>query len=691
MTPEQLAEIERARHLLGNVRAAAAAADAVLLALQTSAAAAAPVPVPAPPAPVPVPPPPPASPIVGTIVRQPINAAMQVLFDGWSPEGSRYTRAQALVRKPAGPTTLRLIGYNTASGGTTRALTGTEYTVMANGRPVGGAKPAAGAAALDVPVDFTGVSGWQRLEVQGLGAGETAPVWFCHAGPAGAAEYIPVARGSYFLSQHGAEFNAYAYAPPRYAPAPIPLKPRQAAPFDTALARRDLHFCELVPRRFGDAHRPQRCADGLLHSFDQQSYHWWQMVSRKPAAPMLDGPRNVGTVAMCTHIQPGRDGKAYGTDTHRVFKVGADGTVTTLAGYRHKGVMSYYAEPADVELVGDWSAIPEDRRGFAELWGFAWDERTLTINEAAEPIPTEGNERPHLVGPVAFVADSQNNRVCKLQWLPDKHGAATVTEFLTGLGDPWDVACADGVLYVSERTSHRVAAYSVDTGKLLRVMAQGRALAAVGKGREAIRTAPLETCRAEPVVAPEGVFIMAGFLYFASRAQMQVRRMPLEGGAIEVRVNMVENGNTKFIKFAVSDGTAGPLHTVHTVDWSPVMFGAPSGWLPDGRPWAWGSQPEGTPAGWFKGHNYVSAVGCGNGRILYGGADEGLHVVTRRQPGDTEMTNAARRGFSKWEELGYELLHGSRGYGYYGLPLPWGEDPDIDAMLIAYGHTRPIN
>ena len=40
--------------------------------------------------------------------------------------------------------------------------------------------------------------------------------------------------------------------------------------------------------------------------------------------------------------------------------------VVTLAGYRHKDMASYWNDPTSAELVGDWSSIPANRRGFAQ-------------------------------------------------------------------------------------------------------------------------------------------------------------------------------------------------------------------------------------------------------------------------------------------------------------------------------------
>ena len=45
-------------------------------------------------------------------------------------------------------------------------------------------------------------------------------------------------------------------------------------------------------------------------------------------------------------------------------------------------------------------------------------------------------------------------------------------------------------------------------------------------------------------------------------------------------------------------------------------------------------------------------------------------------------------GQRDYMERGMQLTHGPAGWGYYGLPLPWGVSADIDLFLQAQGHVR---
>jgi glucose/arabinose dehydrogenase len=91
-----------------------------------------------------------------------------------------------------------------------------------------------------------------------------------------------------------------------------------------------------------------------------------------------------------------------------------------------------------------------------------WDSYSLITNTAAEPIPTEANLQPHLgAGPRAYVSDSQNNRICMLQFSGTMHSPKPkVTEFITGLMDPWDIVEWGDELIISEREANRIVAYS---------------------------------------------------------------------------------------------------------------------------------------------------------------------------------------------------------------------------------------
>jgi hypothetical protein len=214
----------------------------------------------------------------------------------------------------------------------------------------------------------------------------------------------------------------------------------------------------------------------VYSTFNPRAYFWTHLVAKVPVLPLLDGPRNVGTLMMPTHIQVGHTGGAYFCQPWRVGKVGTDGTIKTLAGYRHKRPHPTWGE-GDLELVGDWSAIPAERRGFHELWGMTWDLTSVVTDKTA---PTIEGRSPHPVGPRQFVSDTQNNRICLLSYSRvDAEAPPKVSEFIAGLSDPWDVVFASGVLYVSQRQGHKITAHDPNTGALLKTLLAGAALATV--------------------------------------------------------------------------------------------------------------------------------------------------------------------------------------------------------------------
>lgn len=669
----------------------------------------APVPPPAPvPAPVPAPEPSPApaptpSPVLGVMS---VDSARMVIFEQWSPELSRYTRAQGILRLSGAASRVRIHGYNAASGGAFRPLAGGTYTLMVDGVAVDSKTPKPGDTQADFSVDATKLAtGWHELRVEPSVPGESCiPYYAVIAGPSA---WIPVARGSYWLSQEPPLYQ-FGRAPGEYAPTPRPLVARERVEFSTLVPAAQLHAEQLVPRRFGDTHRVCKSSDGVLSSFSVQPYHWFDLVAQYPRVPLLDGPRGVGTVCMATHLEVGTAAppslgfinNTYFCDPWRLGKIRRDGTVITLVGYRHKGIASHWQDKApDLELVGDWSAIPVERRGFWELWGMAWDMRRAGGNNTGEPSP-DPRERgliPHPVGGgmIAYLADSQHNRVVRCEFPHDTHfdyNRTKITEFLTGINDPWDCVSDNGILYVSERKAHRICAYSMDTGELLRVVVQGQALATVDKGRESLRLASLEDCRKAVCVAPEGLALQDGWLYFGSKAQGQVKRVNLTTGEIDVHYNLRLDDNTKFVKIAISDGSFGPRGLVACATWSNGDFGWPQ--IKERgatlySSWELGyASTQGGVAGTPGGFVYVTAVAFGGGQMVFGGANEGVLRVTKRLPADALPSASVKAGATEFHNKGYDMLHGPSGFGFYGIPLPWGESANIDAFLRHNGHKE---
>lgn len=686
MTPAQqsaLAALAAASQTMTATAAAVAEAERVLRASLT--------PTPEPPPP-PLPPPSPPTPPASGLQSRAINMAAVVQIGHLS--GDRYRRHQNPFIVSGTEASIPVAVNSMAAGGVFVAMNG-DFTLTIDGQDAQTIK-ATGAKRLDFKVPLSDLSeGWHWLDVRCSFQAMPTPMYVRKGQRAVPHSLIPIVTHEYHLvfPLGGASPRVHWGVVPFGSPTPRPIAMAKPEPFSTALRRSDL-VCEmLVPSMGADVHLPTITDDGVVTTAGCQSYHWHHLFARLPALPVLDGPRGVGTVSMPTHLQWGRNDKMYFCDPWRVGKISADGAITTLAGYRSSKPPSHYESKAPtLDLVGDWSAIPVERRGFHELWGLSWDERTLAVNESAEPIPAEGNEKPHIVGPVAFVTDSQNGRVCKLQWLPDKHGAAAVTEFITGLRDPWDNVCRNGVLYVSERQSHRICAYDATTGALIRILLQGQDLTGIDKNRVPFNRpgVTLDALRAQPCVLPEGLYLLDEWLYFGSSAQKQVRRLNLDTGELQVVTPFVPTDNgSLFMKIAVSDGTFGPRGSIFTVTWSANGYGFPHAFRPDGSQWLYfdGSSPKGGP---WPTPGYPTAVAVGGGRMVCGGVQVALNVIRKALPSDppapsVPILNAARQ---QWYMRGYHLLHGPSGYGHFGFALPWGETPEIDQFLTHCGHAK---
>jgi hypothetical protein len=695
-------------HLRASVTAARQALAEAEIALAIAVAAdpdpvpAPPAPEPAPPAPDPSPPPAPQPQVLPSITS--INAATAVCFADYFQGGQAYERTQRPIIL-RGPATLRFVGIDWTRAGAYRPLQATEYGLLVDGAEVTTATVPAGATS----GAFTLASlseGWHRLDIR-CAAGESPVPMFVYRAGSAQPDTMPVLLSSYGIYHDAYKSYANAMVPARFAPTVVPFVQRETPAFSEPLTRKSLIQRDLVPWRTYDLHRP-RLTDGVLHTSNEQSYFWSSSaVRRYPELPLLDGPRGHGTISMTMHLQVGRNGGAYACDPWRLAHIQPDGTIRTLAGWRHPSPAPRpWPLPTDpkqrdailrasLELVGDWSAIPPDRHGFHELWGMAWDQRTVQRGTGpAIPNSPNGDEPPHDVNPVCFLADSQHGRICRLEFDAKSHATpAKVTEFIAGLADPWDVLCIDGLLYVSERKANRIAVYSADTGAFVRTLVQGASgLARVEDATRFIRRlAPLDQIRAEPCVLPEGLYHLDGWVYFGSCAMGQVRRVKIATGELQTAVADItySYGFSHYVKIAVSDGTFGPMGTVFAVNWLVANQGRPRAWLPDGTEWRWAPSWESGPGRPWETLGYGSAVAIGNGRLLCGTSSEGITMHSKALPGDAVISNAAWDTQRKaYEGAMLQLTHGQGGFGFYGLPLPWGVSGDIDAYLKGYGHQR---
>lgn len=542
------------------------------------------------------------------------------------------------------------------------------YTLLIDSKPVSECSMAEGQERGEFVVDSEALTaGWQTLDIDGLADGESCPVWFAFV-PGASPAFMPVCTGSYDVaSSPGANHeHVWAWKPARYTPGGHPLPPRSYDPAPEVTA--DVRVDMLVPGEGGNIRHANVSADGIVSSFNRQAYFFDDLTRKFPRVALMDGPRGVGTVCMPTHIEVGRATQTadtnsapmlniYVCDPWRLMRVTDSGHVTTLVGYRHHGMPSHWAdEPgATLELVGDWRAIPEDRRGFHELWGMAWDSATLAVG--GEPI--DGRE-PHLVGPACVVTDSQNNRVCLIEFDPRSHETpAKVTEFATGLMDPWDVVEWRDEFIVSERNANRIIALD-KRGSFRRVVIgadptlPGSASLQVGNPRRMVGTGSLAEIQQQRCLGPEGLFVQDDWLYFGSFVQRQLRRLHLVDGRLEVVSDLTLDGNSVFVKFALSDGAFGPRGTAWVQTWSLNYSAHQGGALPDGTRWPLSRQVPWGSSG------YGSAVGVGGGRLYLGSSDYGLR---RYSAGPTWNRDRYLSEASAYKAQRLDVTHGPQGFG----------------------------
>lgn len=650
-------------------------------------------------APPPIDPLPP--PVPSTVHRRTLNPAHILMLTEWLEGGGAYDRDDKLLLWSGDTATVQVRAWSPHAGDI--AFLAPRYRLTLNGKPAATADVAPGSKLVTFTVALDDLSGWQQIEIEpAIPTSETCVPGFAYVGTEPSAT-MPALEGTHTLKGNGYTAVQWAWVPAKWQPVTVPYAHAPRPAFDAPLTRRNLVQTDIAPHRPGDVYRT-RLTGSVLNTEQTQSYYWSTLASNEfPAGiAVLDGLRGCGTVTMATHLQIGRNGGAYFCDPWRLAHITPEGTVRTLAGWRHRQPAerplqnTREAMRASVELVGDWSAVPADRHGFHEAWGMAWDARTLVIDEAsaAVPNPPNGDEKTHVTGPVCFIADSQRKRICRLEFDPRSHASpAKVTEFITGLDDPWDCVCVDGVLYVSERMAHRIAAYDATSGAYLRTVVGGAALSRLTSVRSITRTGTEAQIKAEPCVGPEGLYHLDGWLYFGSWSQATIRRVNLTSGVIETIVDMpfdsvaISGGN--FFKIAVSDGTFGPRGSVFMVSWALTLGGFPTAWLPDGTRWNYGGLGAEGPGQVWDTKGYGSSVAVGQGRMIFSTSAEGLHDVYQAPTGTPVARWADQERRRKaYEAEGLHLTHGPGGWGYYGLPLPWGKSQDIDDHLIASGHTK---
>lgn len=705
VVPAYNAVVEALRGAGQSILAGIGATDKALAAVPPPPA---PAPAPTPPAPAPAPVPAPAG-SMPTIHRQSnLNLAHLVHFRRWHSD-SRYERFQNLlsfIPTTAGEmATIEFRKTDFTAGGVLVKLLGSTYTLLVDGVSTATTTVQPNSvtqASFVVPVG-TLASGWREIDIASDAPLETCPKFFMRIKRAGDAEpdLIPVWTGSYDLA-HGGSNHMWAWIERKYEPTPRPLALREYPHFSHVLPPAERFRENIVPTQGGNIRRPNVNKDGIWSGCNMQPYFWDDVIRRTPRVALLDGPRGVGNVAFANHMQLDRHGGVYACDSWRVFRTDRTGKVSTVFGRYHEGVQSHWedtdTQQPTLKLKGNWDAVPVGKRYLHEPWGLTFEEVSLELMTTG---PTQFNsitgkaELPHKTPPRLKVADSQNNRIILGTFSRDSFDApVVVSEFITGLNDPWDIVSHGGFDYIGERGKHRIIKCRSDTGAYVSTVVErdpsNPANAFIQSHRVVRVIGTPEQIAAQPCLAPEGLFIQDGWLYWASHAQGDVRKINLTTGEF-VRVGGFSKNSGAYAKIALSDGTFMERGTIFITNWSTTNFGFPQVMRPDGT--GLGTMPFGRVSRgrgpYTTSLGYSGTVTVGDGHMFCTSSQEGLICISQARPGDVAYDQVqASKGAAKFSAAGYPLIHGGSGYMSH-YPLPWFEDPDIDYFLEHEGHTRP--
>lgn len=627
------------------------------------------------------------------VVTSKLTPRPNVLFIEGFGDGNSYVRSQVLVEAIGPSTVVRAFTQNAAVGQVPIPVA-FSATLTFNGNPVATKAVAAGDTEILFPVDLTNIAeGWYMLSVLGVPSGWTVADYslYVRKGATAAPQTtMPVIIGSYSWMDnsaftHEGTTHQSALVPSVYAPVEQPLPARDCPAF-TAATVDQLVFTRLAPWRPTDVYRPQLTREGVLTPTNNQNYMFGDYSEPIPPWPLLDGPRGRGTVICAMSINHGRNFKTYVTEPWRQTVLDQTGLVRTLFGWVSDPTPSYWAKRqiSDFRLKGNWSPIPQSRWGTREMWDFFFDLFTLPLNPTAAPI---GGEQPHLIGPFGYACDTKNNRVLGAEFSPSDHLVEPLmTEEITNLGAPWNGVIVNDLLYISENVGNRVSVWQINRPSVTDWNA----------GKRRTHT----FVKSYPFTAPSGLRAQNGIVFVG--AQGAIWAIDPSTDAITKRVTIPLDDNTHFMNFAISDGTCFERGTFAVVTFSNLLKrGYPRLYNPDGSYFEYLAAP---PAGkkmvggpgsdiWTPGEHpltYPMAVRMDNGRMTWSTIQEGLFRLSRALPTDVPLPPLYSQGALEWLEDGSRELYGDNGFGFYGLPQPWGKSAAKDDYLLGNGHVRTV-
>lgn len=492
---------------------------------------------------------------------------------------------------------------------------------------------------------------------------------------------------------------------------PLPAR-NSVTPFSTTLGGGSLARVSLLPTTDTidqNTHYPCVTNRGVTVCDNMQGYEPFHMFALFPTLPLMDGERGICTAPHALFLRGGRNGKVYGMTPWSFFVMDSTGKKTTLAGLVHNEP-TYWESPVSsvsdprIRVVGNWVGVPPAEQYPRESWGMDWDAQSLLLDNNAAPI---GGEQPHLPyttsagqlvdGPRYFFVDVLNRCVEGQTNGRDRAAPHRMMVRISGLSDPWGCVSRGRSIFIAERGRHAISEWSMDTYQKVRdviIDPTASSLGAVGTNPRRWQwfggyPAGRDACRLRPIVAPEGLAIIDDWLYWGSMAQAQVKRVNLTTGIIENVCNVplsVGGGvDSYYVQIAVSDGTFGPKGSVFTTTFYNDNLGKPNAFQPNGTGWGYQNYQQGIDCGAggnWNGSHYATGVAVHEGRMFCADSSGAINYFCKADSYDKPIDAVkAKAGWSKWQGLGYSVMHGPYAINRSTAPLPWGIDANIDYWM----------
>jgi hypothetical protein len=640
-----------------------------------------------------------------TFHKRQINAYQELCLTTWFKGWERYDRyITRHVIEPGKPIKCQLAHDNRASGGVALKLPGAQYGILLDGVEVYRVKSFRWDGWADVTLAVENIppsfkDGPLQLDLKQYdAAGNEVPlqgtfvpsfVYLNREGKLKDAPWFPVYSSSYDVARSGFVFcwakipRHYIFnedgswkEPYTYALAPEPEPQEWTAPIPAT----DFTAIQLNPYLKDDHYIMTRDHTG---SPSFESAHVYDMSGGQTDRsdvwihPSVDGPRGKGRVINPFDAQPSRLGGGHFLDHMSFGHCHADGLVQRHFGYVVDWPYPQWQEKdlikSSKRLIGNWDAVPEEKRGLDRSWTWYWDPRTVKRGTGS-PIVNDGHnsagllEPPHDgAGPTVLVPrpQPQHNDLLEAVYDPRSHLTPPKMRIgIEGLRSPWGVTVTDdGLVLITEQSASVVSAYqrSLD-GTYTKLWELGG------------------------IPIPQGIdHDGQGNVYVGSRANFGVYRFNLADRVITKFAQNAITGKSFFCSVHVNrDPKTGGIYICSSTANEAANFGNPQTWRPDGTGvnlFPYGAAPHGLAGG--DSATYSTPARTGWRVLMRGGSDIGLMKWRRKRAGDVDFGMVGRwdsSGFhrqfhedaGKWWAEGFHLVYGRRAHPSFRIELPHG-------------------